>query len=70
MGREDNEGELERAAKIIQELRQENQRLRESYIPFVEKHNELRVAVKQLFEDRQSKTFFQHLSWLERYIND
>lgn len=62
------ESDIERSEKIISELKQENERLRQSYIPFVEKHNELRYAVKQLFEDRQSKTFFQHLSWLERYI--
>lgn len=63
-----SEGEIERLEKQIAELKQENERLRQSYIPFAEKHNELRAAVKQLFEDRTSKTFTQHLSWLQRYI--
>ena len=60
--------DIERQEMIIDELKHENEKLRQSYIPFAEKHNELRAAVKQLFEDRTSKTFTQHLSWLQRYI--
>jgi len=68
MEREDNEGELERLEMMLVELRQENERLRQSYVPFVEKHNELRSAIKQLFEERTYTTFAQNLSWLKRYI--
>ena len=68
MGSEDNDGELERLERVILELKQENERLRQSYIPFMEKHNELRDAVKQLFRDRTFATFEQNLSWLKRYI--
>jgi|Laugresu1bdmlbdd_1035124.scaffolds.fasta_scaffold30278_3 thiamine kinase-like enzyme len=58
----------ERLERLILELKQENERLRQSYIPFMEKHNELRDAVKQLFRDRTFATFEQNLSWLKRYI--
>ena len=68
MGREDNDGKLERLEMMLAELKQENERLRQSYIPFVEKHNELRSAVKQLFEERTYTTFAQNLSCLKRYI--
>ena len=60
--------DTERLCMMLKEKDIELERLRQSYIPFMEKHQELRAAVKQLFEDRQSKTFFQHLSWLQRYI--
>lgn len=58
----------ERLERIILELKQDNERLRQSYTPFMEKHNELRDAVKQLFRDRTFATFEQNLSWLKRYI--
>ena len=61
--------DAERLSMMLKEQDFELERLRQSYIPFAEKHNELRDAVKQLFKDRTFATFEQNLSWLKRYID-